>query len=551
MLTPEELLAIVETMHPLIDELNTWITADLIKRLMARLERGETFFTATDDWQVQVYQEAGGHLEALQRELARWTKLADREIKSIFEDAGIKALTRDSAFYAARGLEGFPITQSEGMLRLLEDSYRRTAGTVENFTRTTATASQQRFIKLLDKAHFLVNSGAVSYTRAVEETVKELASEQTKVHYPSGHVDTIETAVLRAVRTGVGQASGNMAIEGMIERDWDIILVSAHLGARYGDGGENPGNHFWWQGKFYSHTGRTPGLPDFVKCTGYGSGEGLCGWNCRHNFGPGDLEFNPYKSYDSEENKRVYDLSQKQRSMEARIRRTKAKMAGLREAGMDDEYNKAARLLERQNTAYQEFCRENDLRPLMERIQVAKWSREDARRSVMAAVSKDSLKNASSRVTIGDMEKQNVTREYLDAAVPGQGSLTYDEGYDTGTHANEVQVANWLYDTFGGNIQLLSESTVRFQKTPDYRWNDRLWELKTAKSINSADKALQHAVKQIKNNPGGVILDLATDLDMAALEKQLSSRMERSQIHKCDIMIKRDGVVLTILRYKK
>ena len=190
MLTPEELLAIVETMHPLIDELNIWITADLIKRLMARLERGEAFFTATDDWQVQVYQEAGGHLEALQRELVRWIKLADKEIKSIFEDAGIKALARDNAFYAARGLEGFPITQSEGILRLLEDSYRRTAGTVENFTRTTATASQQRFIKLLDKAHFLVNSGVASYTRAVEDTVKELASEQTKVHYPSGHVDT-------------------------------------------------------------------------------------------------------------------------------------------------------------------------------------------------------------------------------------------------------------------------------------------------------------------------------------------------------------------------
>ncbi len=385
MLTPEELLAIVETMHPLIDELNIWITADLIKRLMARLERGEAFFTATDDWQVQVYQEAGGHLEALQRELVRWIKLADKEIKSIFEDAGIKALARDNAFYAARGLEGFPITQSEGMLRLLEDSYRRTAGTVENFTRTTATASQQRFIKLLDKAHFLVNSGVASYTRAVEDTVKELASEQTKVHYPSGHVDTIETAVLRAVRTGVGQASGNMAIEGMIERDWDIILVSAHLGARYGDGGENPGNHFWWQGKFYSRTGRTPGLPDFVKCTGYGTGEGLCGWNCRHNLGPGDLEFNPYKTYDSEENKQAYDLSQKQRSMEARIRRTKAKMAGLREAGMDEEYNKAARLLERQNGAYREFCRENGLKPLMERIQTAQWTREDARRAAMAA----------------------------------------------------------------------------------------------------------------------------------------------------------------------
>ena len=385
MLTPEELLAIVETMHPLLDELNQWITADLIKRLLARLARGEVFLTATDDWQIQVYQEAGGHLEALQREISRWTKLCDREIQRIFEDAGIRALKRDNAFYKARGLEGFSITQSEGMLRLLEDSYQRTAGTIHNFTRTTATASQQRFIKLLDKAHFLVNSGAASYTQVVEEVTKELVNEQTKVHYPSGHVDTIETAVLRAVRTGVGQASGSMAMQGMVEHDWDIILVSAHLCARYGDGGENPGNHFWWQGKFYSRTGRTQGLPDFIKSTGYGTGEGLCGWNCRHNFGPGDGVFNPYKAYGSGENRKAYDLSQKQRTMEARIRRTKAKMAGLREAGMDEAYNKAARLLERQNLAYQEFCRENDLKPLMERIQAAQWTREDARRAIVAA----------------------------------------------------------------------------------------------------------------------------------------------------------------------
>ena len=30
-----------------------------------------------------------------------------------------------------------------------------------------------------------------------------------------------------------------------------IGQVSAHLGARTGDGGENHTNHFWWQGKFY------------------------------------------------------------------------------------------------------------------------------------------------------------------------------------------------------------------------------------------------------------------------------------------------------------
>lgn len=396
MLTPQQLLEIIDTLYPSIDELNTWITADIISRVMARIGRGQdAFLTATDDWQLQVYQAAGGHMEAVQREIARWTKTSDAEIKRIFEDAGIKTLAYDSDFYVAHGLEAINLAQSEGMIRLLEDAYQRTAGTVHNFTRTTAKASQQRLIKALDTAHMKVSSGATSYTQAVQEAVLSIVDEQTKVVYPTGHTDTIETAVLRAVRTGVAQASGNMAIQGMEERDWDVVLVSAHIGARYGDGGENPGNHFWWQGKHYSGTGKTPGIPLFSE-TGYGTGEGLCGWNCRHSFGPGDLRHNPYAQFDAEENKKAYDLSQKQRSMESRIRRTKLKMVGIRQAidGTEDaaakatlegEYVKVAKLLERQNLAYNSFCQDNNLKRLSDRIQIAQWTRADAAKSIAAA----------------------------------------------------------------------------------------------------------------------------------------------------------------------
>lgn len=397
MLTPQQILDIIDTLYPTIDELNIWITKDIIKRIMARIGRGpDVFLTATDDWQLQVYQAAGGHLEAVQREIAHWTKISDAEIKRIFEDAGIKALSYDSQFYTERGLEGLDLSKSEGMIRLLEDTYQRTAGTVHNFTRTTAQASQQRLINVLDSAHFKVASGAASYTQVVQEALAEIVNEQTKVHYPTGHVDTIETAVLRAVRTGVAQASGNMAVKGMEERDWDVVLVSAHIGARYGDGGENPGNHFWWQGKFYSRTGKTPGLPLFEASTGYGTGEGLCGWNCRHSFGPGDLRHNPYADFDSEENRKAYDLSQKQRAMERRIRHTKVKLVGLREAientedaaakaTLEGEYQKAAKLLEKQNLAYNAFCQNNKLKRLADRIQIAQWTREDARKSIAAA----------------------------------------------------------------------------------------------------------------------------------------------------------------------
>lgn len=397
MLTPQELLEIVDTLHPQLDTLNQWITADLISRLMARLGRGEEFLlTGTDQWQLEVYKSAGGHYEALEREIKRFTKKTDAEVKAIFEDAGIRAWAADDAFYVAHGLESVPLAQSEYMIRLLTDTYQRTNGEIHNFTRTTAKASQQQLINVLDTAHFKVMSGAQSYTQAVKDAVNDIISNQAKVHYPTGHVDTIETAVLRAVRTGVGQASGNMAMQGMIERDWDLIRTSAHIGARYGDGGENPSNHFWWQGKLFSRTGKTLGYLLFEEATGYGTGEGLCGWNCRHSFGPGDPDHNPYADFDAEENKKVYDLSQQQRKAEARIRQQKLKVLGLREAvdtaedtavkaTLQDEYNKAALKLQRYNQAYNSFCEDNNLHKLNDRITVAKWTRSEAAKATAAA----------------------------------------------------------------------------------------------------------------------------------------------------------------------
>lgn len=397
MLTPQELLEIIDTMYPLLDGLNAWITSDLIKRIMERLGRGEDLIlTPTDEWQLQVYQAAGGHLEAVQMEIARFTKRAEAEVKAIFEGAGVKAFARDNDFYVSRGLPSKSLAQSEDMIQILTDTYQRTNAEIRNFTRTTAKASQKRLVDVLDTAHFKVMSGATSYTQAVKEAINDIATTQTKVYYPTGHVDTIETAVLRAVRTGVGQASGNMSMQGMIDRDWDLIRVSSHIGARYGDGGENPGNHFWWQGKLYSRTGKTPGYLLFEEATGYGTGEGICGWNCRHSFGPGDPDHNPFKEFDSEENKKVYDLSQKQRKTESRIRSTKLKLLGFREAinATDDqelkatleaEYSKAALLLRKQNTFYNDFCEENGLKKLADRITVAKWTRSEAAKATAAA----------------------------------------------------------------------------------------------------------------------------------------------------------------------
>lgn len=398
MLTPQEIDSLIETMQPHIDNLNDFLTRDIIKRLMARIKHGDPFkLSQSDVWQIEVLKDANAHFETVQAEMARWTKKAKHEIMEIFEDAGITAWEADRKIYDAQGKKTLPINQLPRMIQIMQDTMQRTNGTLHNFTRTTAHSSQQRFIRVLDEAHMKTVTGATSYQEAVRQAVDQLCTTQLHITYgdaPGGqnvyHTDTIEVAVLRAVRTGTAQACGNISLQGMIDNEYDIIQVSAHLGARYGDGGPNAGSHYWWQGKLYSRTGKTAGLPHFDVC-GYGSGEGLCGWNCRHSFGPGTLGFNPYEKFNAEENKRAYDLSQRQRALERRIRKDKAELVGRTTAlnncpeSEKDKYqtdhDRVVSRLKKHMDDYNTFCNANDLKKQYDRLENARYTRLMRRKS--------------------------------------------------------------------------------------------------------------------------------------------------------------------------
>ena len=118
--------------------------------------------------------------------------------------------------------------------------------------------------------------------------------------------------------------------------------------------------------------------------------------NCRHSHGPGDGEFNPFDQYDSEENKKEYELQQRQRAMERRIRDSKRKCMGLKhgvdnattdeaKAAAEALYQKEAALLQKRNKAYNDFCEENGLKRKSERITIAKWDRSQAAKARAAA----------------------------------------------------------------------------------------------------------------------------------------------------------------------
>nr|DAF26912.1 MAG TPA: minor capsid protein [Caudoviricetes sp.]DAG84419.1 MAG TPA: minor capsid protein [Caudoviricetes sp.] len=396
MLSPDYLKRIAEGSEDIASSLHSYIISRIIEAIMIRLGRGEKYiFTSSDRWRIQILQDAGYLLQDITREISRYTKLQSEEVSAAMEEAGVKAIAYDKAVYEAAGITTEALEQSPVLVRILQRDYEATMGEWSNMTRTTAEAAQSLFISECDNAYHKVISGAVSYTQAVIEAVDTVAQNGVIVRYPTGHRDTIETATARAVRTGISQASGDISMQRMKEQEWDIILVSAHIGARTGDGGQNPGNHLWWQGQFYSRTGKDKRFPPF-SVTGYGTGEGLGGWNCRHSFGPGDGVNNPYKDIQTADNERMEKLEQRQRALERRIRKTKQAVMGLQTAvenckddalrfELQAELDRKSYLLQKQNAAYKDYCKQNDLRELQDRLMIAKWNRQSAAKARGAA----------------------------------------------------------------------------------------------------------------------------------------------------------------------
>lgn len=383
MLTPSYLLHATEPAEEIAEKLHADIMNRIIERIMIRFKRNDPYvLTAVDKWQIETMQEAGFLLEDIQKEIADATGLMTNEVAEAMEDAGVRAMDYDDAIYREAGLNPLPLVQSPHLIRLMQDAYEQTLGEWRNFTNISRSAVHDLFVDACDTAYMQTMTGSISRSQAVKEALEKVIEGGVYVKYPGGRKDTIETATARAVRTGISQASGRIQIARMDEFNVDLVLVSSHLGARP--------EHYVWQGKIYSRSGRDDKYPEFVESTGYGTVTGLCGANCRHNFSPYfEGMKNPFEQYDSEENQKQYELEQRQRTLERRIRDTKRQVMGWKKAmdteddpaqkaELEKEYRKKAALLQKQNKAYNDFCESTGQKKRSDRIRIARWDRKQA-----------------------------------------------------------------------------------------------------------------------------------------------------------------------------
>ena len=342
MLTPDYL----ETLPDALVELWQQVEDDILRDIARRIGKMPDRDTLTDTaaWQAWRYEQMQACHQDVLSLLSRYSGKSKAEIRRMLLDAGLATLASDDALYQAMGFAPSAIDTNQALNNLLNAGYRQTLGSWQNLTATTANTVTGEFERALDRAWLQVSSGAFDYKTAIKRAVDGLAAHMNGVTYPSGHQDALEVAVRRAVLTGVNQTCAKLQLARADEMGCEFVEVSAHAGARP--------EHALWQGKVYHRGGAVTyqgvRYGDFEAATGYGTGPGLCGWNCRHNFYPffPGLSAPNYsqEQLDAFNAKEVtyggkqytrYEISQMQRALERRVRKYKRRYLAEDAAGVD------------------------------------------------------------------------------------------------------------------------------------------------------------------------------------------------------------------------
>lgn len=338
---------LAETMVELWSEIENELIEEIARRIKKSLR-----VTSTAEFELTKLEQANLLNKRAVDIISKKAGISRREIERLIRQSGFSIVNQDEEIYRLAiesgqlTIEALPIDMSPRLQTAIQSCIDNAQFGLSNLTNTrmmdagngmeTLTkAARREYYNAVNKAFLSVRTGAMTTPAAVKASCIELAQKGISVtHWESGHTDRLEVAVRRNIKTSMAQTAAQMTLARMQDYQHDLVEVSAHWGARP--------SHFIWQGKVYSLTG-SEGYENFYDATGYGTGAGLCGYNCRHRFYPYFPGIKTvYPEYDEGENRIHYENTQKQRYYERQIRAAKREKAALEGTGASEADIKSA-----------------------------------------------------------------------------------------------------------------------------------------------------------------------------------------------------------------
>lgn len=250
---PEVLDALPEELA----ELYRSLEAQLLDEICSRLNLADQLNEVTVQ-SIRALRSHGISQQEIERAIRRTTNISEKKLTELLDDV----VERNQRYYTEL-IKIADVTAPQTLLSI-EDTYaiyEQTRQAFRNITQSiaflvdngrTLLAPARAYQSCLDKAILKIEAGATSYNESIKDAVRELADSGLKVvNYESGHIDAVDTAVRRAVLTGVNQLNQKYREQSMDYLGTDLVEVTAHLGARNIPGPLGFEAHSEWQGKVY------------------------------------------------------------------------------------------------------------------------------------------------------------------------------------------------------------------------------------------------------------------------------------------------------------
>jgi len=524
MLTPEQWEEIGKQAEGLYNQLELEIIEEIAERI-ANVGYANTVVINN----TKIAQEMGIMYQDIIRLVAKQNEMTENKIKEIFEKAGIKSLKYDDKIYKEVGLKTIPIRQSKSMWQLLETTAKKTSNNLSNLAMTTAETSQTTFYNAINKANMEVSTGVKSYTQSIIDTIKEISNKGAHIKYPSGRKLSLETAIRMNIVTGINQTCGKMQLMRAEELEWDLMELTAHIGARP--------THASWQGKIVSRSGKEGYLS--LSDIGYGEATGFKGVNCRHDWRPyyegstrtyTDKELKEMADKTVTYNKKeipYYEATQIQRKMERQIRQDKKDIAGLQGSLLSnnkdldikkikEELEQAKTVMESHNKTLKDFLEETGFRRDSSRLVVGiNKKTEEKTKLNYKDITKEISQNSNKKYKIKE-QQYFIDEKNNRYNVDGKNVIMKPT-------EREKEVANILGKIYGGQIKIIPRINNPLNiKTPDYIIDNEKFDLK---EITGKGKyVIQGNIKGKEKQANNFIIDITnTELKIKEVKEQIQN----------------------------
>lgn len=382
---PEILDALPEELAELFRGLEDALLIDICSRLKA----ADGFNEATVQ-DIKALRSHGISLEEIKKEINKTTGIREKKLDELLSDV----VKRNQQYYTDL-IDISGLTKPDVLVDMatIDAIKRQTLNEMRNITRTmafvldggrTVLELHKAFTWACDSAMLKVQSGAVSYNQAIEDAVKQLADSGIRtVDYESGIRNQVDTAIRRAVMSGVSQVCAKYTEQSADYLKTPYYEVSAHAGARDKPGPSPWSSHKEWQGKVYS-TKSGDKYPNIYEVCGLGAVDGLEGANCRHRRYPW-VEGVSERTYTDKQLSHIddglgcefegttysaYEATQQQRKIERTIRKLKREKTAYNAAGLSEKEREVSIRLRRLNAKYNAFSKRAGLPEQKERLKV-------------------------------------------------------------------------------------------------------------------------------------------------------------------------------------